>query len=50
MITKSMASSVRYLINEPNYAYKISMNALNSLKPFSAELVVPQWIKIIKTV
>ena len=47
---KSMASSIKYLINDPEYAHKISMNALNSLKPFSVELVVPQWIKIIKTV
>ena len=47
---KSMASSIKYLINEPLFANKISMNALNSLKPFSAELVVPKWIKIIKTV
>ena len=46
----SMASSIKYLINKPKYACKISINALNSLKPFSTDLIVPKWIKIIKTV
>ena len=48
--SKNMASRVEYLIKEPKIARKISLNALNSLKPFSADLVVSEWVKIIKTV
>ena len=46
-----MASSIKYLINEPKYAVEISMNALNSLKPFSIEVSCASMDpKIIKTV
>ena len=48
--SKNMASKIKYLINEPKICAKIALNALNSLKPFSANLVVSEWVKIIKTV
>ncbi len=46
----SMASSIKFLIDKPEHACEISMNALKCLEPFSAELVVPQWIKIMNAV
>ena len=47
--SKNMAYQVEYLVERPKVACKISLDALNSLKPFSADLVVPEWVKIIKT-
>ena len=48
--SKNMASQVEFLIEKPTVARKISLNALNSLKPFSADLVVPEWVNFIKTI
>ena len=48
--SKNMASQVEFLIEKPTVARKISLNALNSLKPFSADFVVPEWVNFIKTI
>ena len=45
---QNMASQIKYLINKPSFAYKISMNAFEDSKRFSTDLVIPEWYKIIK--
>jgi len=45
---QNMAFQIKYLIEKPSFAYKISMKAFEDSKRFSTDLVVPEWSKIIK--
>ncbi len=45
---QNMASQIKYLIEKPYFARKISMRAFEDSKSFSTDLVIPEWSKIIK--
>tara|TARA_B100000900_G_scaffold356896_1_gene326913 strand:- start:132 stop:1151 length:1020 start_codon:yes stop_codon:yes gene_type:complete len=45
--SKNMASQIKYLIEKPHFACKISMRAFEDSKNFSTDLVIPEWSRII---
>ena len=45
--SQNMASQIKYLIEKPHFANKISMRAFEDSKNFSTDLVIPEWSKII---
>ncbi len=45
---EDMAHQIKFLINNPLFAAKISARAFEDSKNFSTDLVVPEWSKIIK--
>ena len=45
--SENMASQIKYLIEKPHFAGKISMRAFEDSKNFSTDLVIPEWSKII---
>ena len=44
---QNMAFQIKYLIEKPYFANKISMRAFEDSKSFSTDLVIPEWSKII---
>ena len=45
---KNMSMKIKYLIENHSIATTLSINALHDSKKFSTDLVIPEWVKIIK--